>query len=117
MAIHTRIFTIGLGLSPNRALIKSLARVTNGKATLIPPDAKVEYYVADQLQRILQPSFNNINICWTYPSENNPIQFIIPTHPPNVLFSETRVLVYALLNETQPLEREIKIELIENKEQ
>jgi hypothetical protein len=37
MAIHTRIFTIGLGLSPNRALIKSLARVTNGKATLIPP--------------------------------------------------------------------------------
>jgi hypothetical protein len=29
MAIHTRISTVGLGLSPDRALVKSLARVTN----------------------------------------------------------------------------------------
>lgn len=71
MATYTRIFTIGLGLSPNRAFIKSLSRVTNDKATLIPPDAKVIYYIADQLQRILHPSFNSINIRYTFLSENN----------------------------------------------
>jgi hypothetical protein len=85
--------------------------------TFIPPDAKVEIYVADQLQRILYPSFNNINIRLTCPSESNPIQSIIPIQPPNGIFSEVRFLVYALLNKTQPLEHEIKIELIENKEQ
>jgi hypothetical protein len=62
MVTHTGIFTVDLGLSPNRALIKGLAGVINGKSTLVPPDAKVKLDIADQLQRILQPSFNNINI-------------------------------------------------------
>jgi hypothetical protein len=100
MATHSRIFTVGLGLSPNRVLVKDLARVTNGKSILIPPDARVEFYIADQLQRILHLSFNDIHIRWTCSSENNPIQFIAPIYPPNVLFSETRFLVYALLDET-----------------
>ncbi len=72
-------------------------------------------FILHQLERILHPSFNNINIRWTCPSENNPIQFIIPIHPPNVLFSETRFLVYALLDGTNALDQKIKIESIEDK--
>ncbi len=115
MSIHSRIFTVGLGLSSNPVLIKELARVTNGKSILIPPNARVEFYIADQLQRILHFSFSNINIRSICPSNKNPIQFIAPIYPPNIIFSETRFLVYALLDETQPLDHEIKIQLIENR--
>ncbi|CAF0794617.1 unnamed protein product [Adineta ricciae] len=92
MSATTRIFSFGLGYSPSRALVKGLARATNGYFVFVPPDAKVDSYVGSQLGRALQPSLVNARLQWHGLSVNG--SQAPQTIPP--LYINDRVLVYAL---------------------
>ncbi|CAF0855018.1 unnamed protein product [Adineta steineri] len=62
MSSTTRIFSFGLGSAPSRALVKGLARVTNGSFLFIPPNTHVDTAVARQLDKALQPCLVNLKI-------------------------------------------------------
>ena len=58
----TRIFSFGLGSSPSRALVKGLARVTNGSYLFIPPKTHVDVAVARQVDKALEPCLVNMKV-------------------------------------------------------
>ena len=62
MSNTTRIFSFGLGSSPSRALVKGLARVTNGSSLFIPPNTHVDVAVARQLDKALEPCLVNFKV-------------------------------------------------------
>ncbi len=62
MSNTTRIFSFGLGSSPSRALVKGLARVTNGAYLFIPPKTHVDVAVARQVDKALEPCLVNIKV-------------------------------------------------------
>ncbi|CAF4594671.1 unnamed protein product, partial [Didymodactylos carnosus] len=64
MSTSSRIFSFGLGASPSRSLIKGLARTTNGRFVFIPPNTQVDVYVAEQLEKALQPCITNMQVKW-----------------------------------------------------
>ncbi|CAF3197139.1 unnamed protein product [Rotaria socialis] len=107
MAAFTRIFSFGLGHSPSRALVKGLARVTNGYYTFIPPQTKVDIHVAKQLARALQPSISNVHVKW---NTNQTVLHSIPNHAPPV-FARDRLLFYALLDESMAFDHATTVEL------
>ncbi|CAF1335234.1 unnamed protein product [Adineta steineri] len=72
MSNTTRIFSFGLGSAPSRALVKGLARVTNGSFLFIPPNTHVDTAVARQLDKALQPCLVNLKIQCHF--DNNELQ-------------------------------------------
>jgi hypothetical protein len=94
MSSSTRIFSFGLGMSPSRALVKGLARATNGRFVFIPPNTKVDVYVQEQLHRALQPSITNIQVKWNF---NGTTVRTAPTQPPPV-YSDDRFIIYGLMD-------------------
>ncbi|CAF1531105.1 unnamed protein product [Adineta steineri] len=96
MSLSTRIFSFGLGMSPSRALIKGLARATNGRFVFIPPHERVDIYVQEQLYRALQPSITGIRAKWNL-GENN--VSTAPTRLPPV-YANDRLTIYGLTNNT-----------------
>jgi hypothetical protein len=93
MSTSARIFSFGLGHSPSRALVKGLARATNGRFVFIPPKSSVDVYVGEQLQKALQPCIINAHVQWDlgFPMNTAPVQT-----PP--IYANDRFLVYALAN-------------------
>ncbi|CAF5103817.1 unnamed protein product, partial [Rotaria sp. Silwood1] len=94
MATSTRIFSFGLGKSPSRSLVKGLARATNGRFVFIPPNANVDVYVGEQLQKALQPCITNVRVKWNL---GVPVQSA-PTQSPPVYVND-RLIVYALIDD------------------
>ena len=95
MATATRIFSFGLGRSPSRSLVKGLARATNGRFVFIPPDASVDVYVGEQLQKALQPCITNIEVQWHL----GPVEPIsVPTKMQPVYVND-RLIVYAVIED------------------
>ena len=58
----TRIFSFGLGSASSRALVKGLARVTNGSYLFILPKTHVDVAVARQLDNALEPCLVNVKV-------------------------------------------------------
>ena len=108
MSTSTRIFSIGLGDSSSRSLVKGLARATNGHFTFIPPNAKVDTYVASQFDRALQPSIVDARLEWH--GLDNVGQQAPKTIPP--LYINDRVLVYQLFDGDKISEKEIRADLM-----
>ncbi|CAF5004267.1 unnamed protein product [Rotaria sp. Silwood1] len=107
MAEYTRIFSFGLGHSPSRALVKGLARATNGYFNFIAPHTNVDIYVAEQLARALQPSIADVYVKW---NTNQRILYKVPEHAPPVFVGD-RLLFYALFDETIPFDHTTTVEL------
>jgi hypothetical protein len=99
MASSTRIFSFGLGMSPSRALVKGLARTTNGRFVFIPPNHKVDLYVKGQLQRALQPSITDMRVKWNFGKTH--VQ-TAPTRLPPV-YANDRLIIYGLMDNTSAL--------------
>ncbi|CAF1085766.1 unnamed protein product [Adineta steineri] len=107
MATSTRIFSFGLGQSPSRALVKGLARTTNGRFVFIPPNSSVDLYVGEQLQKALQPCITNVHAKWNL---GTPVQ-TAPTQLPPVYVND-RLIVYGLLEDkTVPFDHNSSVEL------
>ncbi|CAF1045856.1 unnamed protein product [Didymodactylos carnosus] len=107
MATSTRIFSFGLGQSPSRSLVKDLARATNGRFVFIPPNASVDIYVGEQLQKALQPCITNVHVKWNL---GVPVQSA-PTQSPPVYVND-RLIVYALIDDkTTPFDHNSSVEL------
>jgi hypothetical protein len=100
MSTSSRIFSFGLGHSPSRSLIKGLARSTNGRFTFIPPETSVDIYVAEQLQKALEPCITNVKIKWNIPSLVSSKLQTVPTVVPPV-YANDRLLFYALIESDQ----------------
>lgn len=92
MSVHTRIFSFGLGASPSRALIKGLARSTNGRFVFIPPFTSVDFYVGEQLQKALQPCLTNVHVRLNIDAN---LVDIVPRRSPPV-FVHDRLVIYVL---------------------
>ncbi|UJR12930.1 hypothetical protein I4U23_017103 [Adineta vaga] len=108
MVTSTRIFSFGLGQSPSRSLVKGLARATNGRFVFIPPNASVDVYVGEQLQKALQPCITNVHIKWNLGVS---VQSA-PTHLPPV-YANDRLIVYALVDDkTIPFDHNSSVELL-----
>jgi Ca-activated chloride channel family protein len=100
MSTSSRIFSFGLGHSPSRSLIKGLARSTNGRFTFIPPGTSVDIYVAEQLQKALEPCITNVKVKWNIPSLVSSKLQTVPTIVPPV-YANDRLLFYALIDSDQ----------------
>ncbi|UJR11148.1 hypothetical protein I4U23_015329 [Adineta vaga] len=107
MAAYTRIFSFGLGHSPSRALVKGLARATNGHFIFIPPNTNVDIHVAEQLARALQPSLTNTLIKW---KTNQTVLHSVSEHV-SPIFIGDRMLFYALLDESMPFDDSTTVEI------
>jgi len=105
MSISSRIFSFGLGRSPSRALIKGLARTTNGRFTFIPPNTNVDIYVAEQLEKALEPCITNTKIKWNILTKFQSAPTVIPP-----IYANDRILIYAFI-ENQQLNSSITVEL------
>ncbi|CAF3246697.1 unnamed protein product [Rotaria sp. Silwood2] len=92
---------------PSRALVKGLARATNGYFNFIAPHTNVDIYVAEQLSRALQPSIADVYVKW---NTNQRILHKVPEHAPPVFVGD-RLLFYALLDETMPFDHTTTVEL------
>ncbi|CAF4432079.1 unnamed protein product [Rotaria sp. Silwood2] len=92
---------------PSRALVKGLARTTNGYFNFIAPHTNVDIYVAEQLSRALQPSIADVYVKW---NTNQRILHKVPEHAPPVFVGD-RLLFYALLDETMPFDHTTTVEL------
>lgn len=108
MSTSTRIFSIGLGDSSSRSLVKGLARATNGHFTFIPPNAKVDTYVASQFDRALQPSIVDARLEWHGLDDVG--QQAPKTIPP--LYINDRVLVYQLFDGKNISGKNISVDLM-----
>ena len=108
MASSTRIFSIGLGDSSSRSLVKGLARATHGHFTFIPPNAKVDTYVASQFSRALQPSIVDAHLKWHGLEDAG--QQAPTTIPP--LYINDRVLVYQLLDGANLLRKNVSVDVM-----
>ncbi len=107
MVTSTRIFSFGLGHSPSRSLVKGLARATNGRFVFIPPNASVDVYVGEQLQKALQPCITNVQVKWNL---GVPVQSA-PTHSQPVYVND-RLIAYALVDDTTtPFDHNSYVEL------
>ncbi|CAF4350979.1 unnamed protein product, partial [Adineta steineri] len=100
MSTSSRIFSFGLGHSPSRSLIKGLARSTNGRFTFIPPGTNVDIYVAEQLQKALEPCITNVKVKWNIPSLISSKLQSVPTVAPPV-YANDRLLFYAIIDSDQ----------------
>ncbi|CAF3048642.1 unnamed protein product [Rotaria sp. Silwood2] len=103
MASSTRIFSFGLGMSPSRALVKGLARATNGRFVFIPPNSRVDTYVKEQLRRALQPSITNIEVKWNFGDID---VHTAPTQLPTV-YANDRLIIYGLMDNISALSSDI----------
>lgn len=108
MSSTTRIFSFGLGDSPSRSLVKGLARATNGHFTFIPPNAKVDSYVASHFSRALQPSIVNARLEWHgFDVMGQQAPKMIPP-----LYVNDRVLVYQLFDQNETLAENITVDVV-----
>ena len=104
----TRIFSIGLGDSASRSLVKGLARATNGYYTFIPPNAKVDTYVANQFNRALQPSIVDARLEWHGVEDvGQQAPTVIPP-----LYINDRVLVYQLFDGQTLSDKKITVDVM-----
>ena len=107
MASSTRIFSFGLGQSPSRSLVKGLARTTNGRFVFIPPNAKVDTYVGEQLQKALQSCLTDVHVQWDVGVD---VQSAPRECPP--VYVNDRLIVYALIkDQTKAFDHNSSVEL------
>lgn len=133
-----RIFSIGLGSSASRHLVKGIARVTNGIALFAAEDEDIRPKVMSQLKNAMQPAISEINIDWEGVKNNKEIEkletektligymkpiksdnkniksdFQAPTNIP-VIYDGARMLVYKLFFKNQNIEniKNVNIEAI-----
>ena len=108
MSSDTRIFSFGLGYSPSRALVKGLARATNGYFVMIEPNAKVDTYVAKQFGRAVQPAIVHARLQW----HGLPEKSLQAPRQIGPLYINDRVLVYRLLENGELTGQNVSVDLV-----
>jgi Ca-activated chloride channel homolog len=90
----TRIFSFGLGSSPNRFLLQWLAREGGGAAAFLGPDDDAQAVMARYFERLRRPALTELAIDWG----GLPVAGVFPTELPD-LFVGRPVEVVARLTE------------------
>lgn len=108
MSSDTRIFSFGLGYSPSRALVKGLARATNGHFVIVEPNAKVDTYVGSQFSRAIQPAIVHARLRW----HGLPGKSLQAPRQIAPLYVNDRVLVYRLLEKGELTGQNVSVDLM-----
>ena len=114
---NARVFTLGLGSSASRHLVKGVARAGNGTSIFASLNEDLRPKVMTLLKNSLMPSLTNVEILWSNKKENkntiSPIQkertllgFNKPNKPqsfsstclPEVLFDGSRLLAFKIFH-------------------
>merc|ERR1712038_1593803 len=119
---NSRVFTLGLGSSASRHLVKGVARAGNGTSIFASLNEDLRPKVLTLLKNSLMPSLTNVEILWNKMKENNPTvplkkvrtllgfnkpetdQPIPPTSCPGVLFDGSRMLAFKMFDHDEIIE-------------
>ena len=82
---HGRVFSLGLGASASRYLVKGVARAGNGTAVFATEHEDLRVKVMGQLKNALQPAVSNIQISWdeTAPEKGGVKEWLLGFIKPN----------------------------------
>merc|ERR1719266_2475815 len=119
---NSRVFTLGLGSSASRHLVKGVARAGNGTSIFASLNEDLRPRVMTLLKNSLMPSLTNVEIVWNKKKENNataPLnkvrtllgfnkpetdQPFPPTSCPGVLFDRSRMLSFKIFDHDEIVE-------------
>merc|ERR1719225_364084 len=119
---NSRVFTLGLGASASRHLVKGVARAGNGISIFASLNEDLRPKVLTLLKNSLMPSLTNVEILWNKMKENNPTvplkkvrtllgfnkpetdQPIPSTSCPGVLFDGSRMLAFKMFDHDEIIE-------------
>ena len=73
----SRVFTLGIGHSVSRYLVKGVARAGGGTAVFAQPNEDLRVKVMEQLKNALQPAFSNVHIHWNEKMKTQPVERIL----------------------------------------
>ncbi|XP_060064465.1 von Willebrand factor A domain-containing protein 5A-like [Ylistrum balloti] len=98
--LTSRIFTFGIGSGASTSLISNVAKVTNGQATFVRDNEKLQEKVMAVLKCAMQHPVTNLKLEWTLPSGCTVIN--IPEQIPPV-FEGGKLIAYALVQGAENL--------------
>merc|ERR1712008_2868 len=121
--MKARVFSLGLGSSASRHLVKGVARAGNGTSIFASLNEDLRPKVLTLLKNALMPSLTNVEIFWNNKKEENSgttlkkvrtlLGFNKPdkditskkTSSPGVLFDGSRMLAFKIFDKDETLER------------
>ena len=109
-AANNRVFTLGIGSSADRHLVKGIARVSGGTYSFADDKEDVTGKMVKQLKNALQPCIFDAKLSW---DEEGPIREFCqaPTKMPH-LYDETQIVIYRTWTEDLPIPGFVKISAI-----
>merc|ERR1711988_1280529 len=120
---NSRVFTLGLGASASRHLVKGVARAGNGLALFSNLNEDLRPKVINLLKNALMPSLTNVKVLWNQDDEtkkekpatkdqvrtllgfNKPEENIARDDSGKVLFDGSRLLSFKIFEKDQTLEK------------
>lgn len=88
----TKIFTIGVGVAPSKALVEGVANATRGVAEFVTKGTDINDAIMKQLKRSMQSYFENITLEWEGVYSHINSRSTIP-----FLFADEKNTFYAIL--------------------
>ena len=106
-----RVFSLGLGSSASRHLVKGVARAGNGTSIFASLNEDLRPKVLMLLKNALMPSLNNVDILWNNKKEETLLGFSNPdpdstskkTSTPGVIFDGSRMLAFKIFDKDETL--------------
>ena len=107
MASSTRIFSVGVGASPNRSFMQNLVQPSHGSCIFIPVGPHIDAYVQEHLYKLLRRYIPTIGVHWNLGVSTQSIpQRLPPAH------INDRLIVYALADDRPiPLHHASSVEI------
>lgn len=91
---NSRIFTFGIGSGASTSLIRNVAKVTNGRATFVQDNERLQAKVVSVLKSAMQQPVINLQLQWTLPTGCTAVNIPSQVAP---MFEGEKLIVYALI--------------------
>eukprot|EP00092_Neocalanus_flemingeri_P009192 GFUD01009893.1.p1 GENE.GFUD01009893.1~~GFUD01009893.1.p1 ORF type:complete len:803 (+),score=226.34 GFUD01009893.1:227-2635(+) len=105
---QNRVFTLGIGASADRHLVKGMARAGMGVPSFTTYGENIAGKVLKQLKQSLQPCMHGVQIDWGTQAGGEGLECQAPHHTPPV-FDGSRLLVYKLWDKADSLGEKVTI--------